>query len=111
MIRPEVRVVQSQEEEIRPAQIDSWEAEQLLRKYGYSHEEVKQITPECNDTGLTFEDMVAREEVRLAEERSKRRQPPTNYDGYHTETRYSTDDESGFGFRIEVKTDMQIPKY
>jgi hypothetical protein len=111
MIRPEVRVVQAQEEEIRPAQIDSWEAEQLLRKYGYSQEEEKQITPKGSDHGLTFEDMVAREEVRLREESSKRRQPPTNRDGYHTETRYSTDDDSGFGFRIEVKTDMQIPKY
>jgi hypothetical protein len=111
MIRPEVRVVQAQEEEIRPAQIDSWEAEQLLRKYGYSQEEVKQITPEDNSQGLTFDEMVAREDARFADERSKRRQPPTNYDGYHTETRYSTDDESGFGFRIEVKTDMQIPKY
>lgn len=111
MIRPEVRVIQSQEEEIRPAQIDSWEAEQLLRKYGYSQEEVKQITPEDNSRGLTFDEMVAREEARLAEERSKRHQPPTSRYGYHTETRYSTDEDSGFGFRIEVKTDMQIPKY
>ena len=36
MQRPEVRIVQGQEVQINSnPNIDSWEAEQLLRKYGY----------------------------------------------------------------------------
>ena len=36
MIRPEVRIIQDQEIEINNnPQVDNWEAEQLLRKYGY----------------------------------------------------------------------------
>ena len=35
MQRPEIRIIQNQEEQIQPANIDSWEAEQLLRKYGH----------------------------------------------------------------------------
>ena len=36
MQRPEVRIVQGQQEQINNnPNIDSWEAEQLLRKYGY----------------------------------------------------------------------------
>jgi hypothetical protein len=35
MERPQVIIVQSQEEQTTPANIDSWEAEQLLRKYGH----------------------------------------------------------------------------
>ena len=63
MNRPEVRIIQNQEEQTQPANIDSWEAEQLLRKYGHqpqqfsTREEPKQV-----DNGLTFEQMVAQEE-------------------------------------------------
>ena len=35
MNRPEIRIIQNQEEQTGPANIDSWEAEQLLRKYGH----------------------------------------------------------------------------
>ena len=61
MQRPEVRIVQGQEEQINNnPQIDSWEAEQLMRKYGYqntsysSNEPMPESKP-MNE--LTFEDI------------------------------------------------------
>jgi len=116
MIRPEVRVVQPQEEEIRPAQIDSWEAEQLLRKYGYNAQPQPQPNPNQN---LTFEEMIAQEDARMRQERMDAQQRanaprPISFDGsngYHTETRYGSDEDSGYGFKIQVTSDMHIPKY
>lgn len=115
MIRPDVRIVQAQHEEIRDAQIDSWEAEQLLRKYG--HQTQRNESPPVQDQGLTFEEMVAREESRIASEKARRttgQHRPSTFDGsggYHSETRYGQDDESGYNFKIQITTDMQIPKY
>lgn len=121
MNRPEVRIIQSQEEQTQPANIDSWEAEQLLRKYGhqpqqFSTREEQPIKPVNN---LTFEEMVAQEEARLREEEMRRRARmngprPTTFDGsrgYDSEVKYSSDEDTGFGFKIEITTDMKIPKY
>ena len=75
MQRPEIRIIQNQEEQTKPANIDSWEAEQLLRKYGHqpqqfsTREESKHI-----DNGLTFEQMVAQQEARLKEEELRKQQ-------------------------------------
>jgi hypothetical protein len=123
MNRPEVRIIQSQEEQTQPANIDNWEAEQLLRKYGYENqqfstrEEPQQPTQPVNN--LTFEEMVAQEEARLKEEEMRRKArmtgpKPTTFNGnrgYDSEVKYSSDEDTGFGFRIEITTDMKIPKY
>lgn len=117
MNRPDVRVVEPQQEEIRDAQVSSWEAEQLMRKYGYQTDQETQHTN--THDGLTFEEMIAQEEARLRNERlaaqHKAGAPrPISFDGsggYHSETRYGTDDDSGYGFKIQVTSDMPIPKY
>jgi hypothetical protein len=120
MQRPEIRIIQNQEEQTKPANIDSWEAEQLLRKYGHqpqqfsTREEPKQV-----DNGLTFEQMVAQEEAKKKEEELRKKQrmngpKPTTFDGnkgYDSEVKYSSDDDTGFGFKIEITTDMKLPKY
>jgi hypothetical protein len=120
MQRPEIRIIQNQEEQTKPANIDSWEAEQLLRKYGHqpqqfsNREEPKQV-----DNGLTFEQMVAQEEAKKKEEELRKKQrmngpKPTTFDGnkgYDSEVKYSSDDDTGFGFKIEITTDMKLPKY
>ena len=120
MQRPEIRIIQNQEEQTKPAHIDSWEAEQLLRKYGHqpqqfsTREESQQI-----DNGLTFEQMVAQEESKRKEEELRKQQrmngpKPTTFDGsrgYDSEVKYSSDDDTGFGFKIEITTDMKLPKY
>ncbi len=121
MERPQVRIIQSQEEHTQPANIDSWEAEQLLRKYGHqpqqfsTHQEPQQPV----NNGLTFEEMVAQNEAKLREEEMRRQQrmygpKPTTFDGrngYDSEVKYTSDDDTGFGFKIEITSDMKIPRY
>lgn len=121
MNRPEIRIIQNQEEQTQPANIDSWEAEQLLRKYGHQPQQFS--TREENvsqpSNNLTFEQMVAQEEAKLKEEEIRRQQRmngprPTTFDGsrgYDSEIKYSSDEDTGFGFKIEITTDMKIPKY
>ncbi len=121
MQRPEIRIVQNQEEQTQPANIDNWEAEQLLRKYGYKPEEYSTHQQEQApvDQGLTFEEMIAQHEAKLREEEMRRRSQmygpkPTTFDGsrgYDSEVKYSSDDDTGFGFKIEITTDMKLPKY
>jgi hypothetical protein len=121
MQRPEIRIIQNQEEQTQPANIDSWEAEQLLRKYGHQPQQfsTREEPQQPVDNGLTFEEMIAREEARLKEEEMRRRQRmtgprPTTFDGsrgYDSEVKYSSDEDTGFGFKIEITTDMKIPKY
>lgn len=121
MERPQVRIIQSQEEQTSPANIDSWEAEQLLRKYGHQPQQFSthQESPQIEQPGLTFEEMVAQHESKLRDEEMRRKQQmygpkPTTFDGsrgYDSEVKYSSDDDTGFGFKIEITTDMKIPRY
>lgn len=121
MQRPEIRIIQNQEEQTQPANIDSWEAEQLLRKYGHQPQQFstreEQIQPV--EQGLTFEQMVAQNEAKIKEEEMRRKAQmngprPTTFDGsrgYDSEVKYSSDEDTGFGFKIEITTDMKIPRY
>ena len=123
MQRPEVRIVQDQDIQVNNnPQIDNWEAEQLMRKYGYQNTQysTNQETPASSqDNGLTFEQMIAQEESKRRDEEMRRKQQlngpkPISFDGrngYHTETKYGSDDDSGFGFKIQITSDMPIPKY
>jgi hypothetical protein len=122
MQRPEVRVIQDQDIQINNnPQIDNWEAEQLMRKYGYQNTQysTNQEAPIQQDNGLTFDQMIAQEEARIRDEKMRREQQlngpkPISFDGrngYHTETKYGSDDDSGYGFKIQITSDMPIPKY
>ena len=114
-------MIEPQSEESRPANIPSWEAEQLLRKYGHQPEQftTRQEIQQPVDNGLTFDQMIAQQESQQREEQMRRQQqmngpkPMTfNSDrGYDSEIRYTSDDDSGFGFKIEITTDMQLPRY
>ncbi len=115
MNKPEVKIIQAQEEQTNNVpNIDSWEAEQLKRKYNISNSDI----PIEKKNDLTFEEMVTQEEMRLKNEQIKRDQQlrgpkPTTFDGgngYYSETTYSTDSDSGFSFKIEITSDMNIPK-
>ena len=122
MNRPEVRLIQDQQVETNEnPNVDSWEAEQLLRKYGYqgtqyTHSPNQEAAVDPNQ-GLTFEEMIAREEAKKREDEARRRQQmggpkPISFDGgngYHTETRYGSDEDSGYGFKIQITSDMPIP--
>ena len=121
MERPQVTMIEPQSEETRPANIPSWEAEQLLRKYGHQPEQftTRQDVPTPPAPGLTFEEMIAQQEAEERNNQMRRQQQmngpkPKTFDGgrgYDSEVRYTSDDDSGFGFKIEITTDMQLPRY
>jgi len=122
MQRPEVRLIQNQQIETNEnPNIDSWEAEQLLRKYGYQNTQYSthQEEPAPVDDGLTFDQMIAQEEAKRRNDEMRRQQQmngpkPISFDGrngYHAETKYGSDDDSGYGFKIQITSDMPIPKY
>lgn len=120
MERPQARIIDQQHVESE-REITGWEAEQLLRKYGHEPQQYSSIpeTEQNTQPALTFEEMVAQEEMKRKEELLRRQQRvngpnPITFDGkngYDSEVRYSTDEDTGFGFKIEISTDMKIPKY
>jgi len=119
MNRPEVRII-SQQEETNTREVSGWEAEQLLRKYGQDQSfSTRPTIQQTEQPGLSFEEMIAQEEAKLKQEQLRRHQQmmgpkPVTFNGqngYDSEVRYGSDDESGFGFKIEITTDMNLPKY
>ena len=113
MNRPEVRIIQDQQEEIRPADISQNEAEMLLARYGYTSQPQSYQQPAQNN-GLTFEEMIRLQEQenqqRLQEQMKKVNGPkPYTFGGnYDTNTVYGTDD--GFTFKVNIVSDMPLPK-
>ncbi len=111
-MRPEVRIIQDQQEEIRPADISQNEADMLLAKYGYSNPTKYQEPIEQNN--LTFDEMIRlkeqEENIRLQEMIRKKNGPkPYTFGGdYDADTIYGTDD--GFTFKVSIVSDMPIPK-
>jgi hypothetical protein len=118
MYKPEVRIIDQQQEEIKPVDISQYEKEMLLAKYGFksqpSYTEPQPVDP---NAGLTFEEMCRREEQRLADERARKYQQmygpkPITFGGnnYHSNETYGSDSDSGLNFKITVVSDMPIPK-
>jgi len=111
MNRPEIRIIEDQQEEIKPADISQNEAEMLLAKYGYQSKSTYQ--PQ-QDNGLTFEEMIQQNELknqqRLQDEMRKINGPkPYTFGGnYDSHTIYGTDD--GFTFKVNIVSDMPLPK-
>ena len=119
MNRPEVRII-SQQEETNSREVSGWEAEQLLRKYGQDQSFSKRpVVQQPQQPGLTFEEMIAQEEAKLKQEQLRKHQQimgpkPVTFNGqngYESEIRYGSDSDTGFGFKIEITTDMNLPKY
>ena len=120
MNRPEVRII-SQQEETNSREVSGWEAEQLLRKYGHQDQSfsTRPQVQQPEQPGLTFDQMIAQEEASLKQEQLRKHQQmmapkPVTFNGrngYDSEVRYGSDSDSGFGFKIEIATDMNLPKY
>ena len=120
MQKPEVRIIEPQQEETRIVDASQSERDYLLAKYGYkqisepSHQE-ESYNPNQH---LTFEEMVALEERKEMEKKRKemeRRNTPRPYtfDGdrvnYH-ESKYSELDLDGqnLGIQVQIVSDMPI---
>jgi hypothetical protein len=120
MERPQARVIDQQHVESE-REVTGWEAEQILRKYGHQPQQYSSIPePEHpQEPPQTFEEMLAQEEQKRKEELLRRQQKmsgpnPITFNGnngYDSEVKYSTDEDTGFGFKIEISSDMKIPKY
>ena len=119
MERPQSRIIDQQHVESE-REITGWEAEQILRKYGQEPQHYSSI-PELEQSkpSLTFEEMIAQEEAKRKDEMLRNQQRrngpnPITFDGkngYDSEIKYSQDEDTGFGFKIEISSDMKIPKY
>ena len=106
--KPQVKEVQASRVESE-REITGYEAEELLRKYGYNNQSCSTIKEKPN-TKMTFDELVKLEEDKR---KQKNEQKPATFrsDGYYSETKYGSDPESGYGFKIEIKSDMKIPRY
>jgi hypothetical protein len=120
MERPQARIIDQQHVESE-REVTGWEAEQILRKYGHEPKQYSSIPEpqQPEQPPLTFEEMLAQEEMKRKQEDIKRQQRlngpnPITFNGnngYDSEVKYSTDEDTGFGFKIEISSDMKIPKY
>jgi len=123
MERPIVNFIEPQRVESE-REVTGSEAEELLRKYGYTQEfsSIKPTEPQPvikrPEDELSFEEMCARDEAKRKAELERKRQqqgpqPKTfdNVNGYDSQVKYGSDDELGFGFKIEIISDMKLPKY
>jgi hypothetical protein len=121
MERPIARVIDAQHVESE-REITGWEAEQLMRKYGHQPEQFSTFPteqPQIEQPGLTFDEMVRQAEEKEINDRLRREQQmngprPSTFDGrngYDSEIKYASDDDSGFGFKIEITSDMKLPRY
>lgn len=120
MERPQIRQIETQHVESE-REVTGWEAEELLRKYGYTEEYTtrQQTQQKQISDNLSFEEMLAQQEAKQKSEEMIRKQKmygpkPTTFDGssgYESEVKWGSDDELGFGFKIEITTDMNLPKY
>lgn len=114
MDKPIVNIIDDQKVENKEAIIDNWEAEQLLRKYGYESQHIssrQEVVVE--QPSLTFEEMVRIEEEKQRNKTLNQPKPATfnSNNGYDSEIKYSSDDDTGFGFKIQIISDMPLPKY
>ncbi len=119
MEKPQARVIDQQHVESE-REITGWEAEQILRKYGHEPQHHSSIPNKPNpNQNLTFEEMLEQEEEKRRQEQIRRQQvmsgnSPKTFDGnrgYDSEIKYSQDEDTGFNFKIEISSDMKIPKY
>jgi hypothetical protein len=120
MSRAQIRIVDTQSEEIsQDVNVSAWEKEQLLRKYGYDTEQEIQ-TPEIHNKDsrgdMSYIDMCRMEDARIERERREKQRKlygpkPISFDGqYDSRTTSSEDGDSGFSFKVDIVSDMKIPR-
>ncbi len=109
--KPEVRIIEEQSEEVRDAEVSSYEAQLLLQKYGIKSDTVNQPPVRVNSDTRTFEDLVReqeQEQERIRKMRTRPQNPSFGSGNYHHESKYCDMDD--IPVRVEIFTDMYIPK-
>jgi hypothetical protein len=123
MNRPEVRVIETQQEEIKPIEVSNWEKQQLLAKYGYTnqpnyHQPVRSFDPTSD---LSYQQMMEIEDRRYQEELLRRQQEVLNRPKTYTidqdqvrynEMKWSNMDLGGqdFGIEVQIVSDMKFTR-
>jgi len=118
MQKPEVRIIEPQFEETKEANVSNAERNYLLSKYGFTSPNQQENYVSTENVGLSFEEMIQQEEIRLAEERRRNyermnRPVPHSFDpdrmNYY-ENKYSDLDVGGgnYGIQIQIMSDMPI---
>ena len=116
--RPEVRIIEPQQEQSTPADVTGSEAAYLLAKYGYQPRGVSSQPTYNPDADLTFEEMISKQERELNDERIRQQQrmygpKAVTFDsrniGYsNSEYRDLDIDGQNFGIQVQIVSDMPI---
>lgn len=110
MNKPEVKIIQNQEEIVNDSILDNWEVEQLLRKYGYDNNiSTEQNYQQNYQNNLTFEELVLQNEAKIKEEEKRKLELKNNRSNFYSTSTNATDEDTGFTFKIEIVSDMKIP--
>jgi hypothetical protein len=116
--RPEVRIIEPQQEQSTPADVTGSEAAYLLAKYGYQPQPSVGVQTYNPDADLTFEEMIAKQQRELNDEKIREQQrmygpKASTFDSNNI--RYSNSeyrdldlDGQNFGIQVQVVSDMPI---
>jgi hypothetical protein len=114
--KPEVRIVEPQQEQTVSTDIVGYEADALLAKYGFKSQPTQPVQQEPinPDANLTFEELVARQERERQNEIQRKQQQmngprPYSFDpnrvGY-SDNKYASIEGENFGISIQIVSDM-----
>ena len=117
MQRPEVRIIDNQQETVTSAEASQSEIDRLLYKYGYQNNTPQQYSEPINNQ--SFEDMIRQQEQEIRsveEEKYRKLHGPKaitfdNNNINYSEVKYSDMDIDGnntFGIKIQIVTDMKF---
>ena len=118
MNRPQVRQIEYQQV-VSTREITGSEAEEILSRYRGNFSTSDVWSPVNNPNSMTFEEMIAAEELKLSRERKIQHDKltgpkPTTFSGqsgYQSDVKFGKDEDLGFAYKIEITTDMNLPKY
>lgn len=120
MVKPEVRIIEPQQEESVDVNVSQSERDYLLAKYGYkSNDSVESDIVNYNpDANLSFEEMIMKEEQKFKEKIQRERQKNNLPNPYsferdrinYYENKYSDLDIQGsnYGISVQIVSDMPI---
>lgn len=111
--KPEVRVIEFQQETTQPAEVTSSEANALLAKYGWTQPQVQTQQSLPANHGMTFDEMIREEEMRKASQMKPHTPNPYSFDrsrvAYHnSEYRDLGIDGHNVGIQVQIVTDMKL---
>lgn len=113
MQRAEVRIVEPQQVQSQSSDVNNYEAQALLAKYGYGNIQQTNPQPQNPSNFLTAEEMFNQQQREMEQEKARRSQMNTNraysFDrdqiGY-SETKYASMDD--FGIKVQIVSTMPI---